>query len=134
MAVSQLLGILREQNLNVPKDARTLLKTPRKTGYDLEIVKPGVYYHFGFLSSLKILINMLQKNFKTSTLKVSIKIDGLPLAKSSGSSLWPILLNLITYKNVVVIMGIYHGNEKPNNSNEFFSMFVECYEFITGGA
>lgn len=132
MAVSQLLGILREQNLNVPKDARTLLKTPRKTGYDLEIVKPGVYYHFGFLSSLKILINKLQK--KTSELKVSIKIDGLPLAKSSGSSLWPIMLNLITNKNVVVIMEIYHGNEKPNNSNEFFSMFVECYEFITGGA
>lgn len=134
VAVSQLLGILRGQNLNVPKDARTLLKTPRKTGYDLKIVEPGVYYHFGFLSSLHILIDKLQENLKTCTLKVCINIDGLPLAKSSGSCLWPIMLNLSTNKNVIEIVGIYHGDEKPNNCNEFVSRFTdEAVSVINNG-
>lgn len=54
--------------------------------------------------------------------------------QSSGSSLWPIRLNLISNKNVVEIVGIYHGNEKPDNSNQFLSRFVnEAKPLINDG-
>lgn len=53
-----------------------------------------------------------------------IGIDGLPLAKSSSSQLWPILGYLRPLKNKVFPIGIYWDYEKPKDSNEFLREFV----------
>uniref|UniRef100_A0A1Y1LS05 Uncharacterized protein n=1 Tax=Photinus pyralis TaxID=7054 RepID=A0A1Y1LS05_PHOPY len=53
-AVSRLLSILRKQGHNLPKDCRTLMKTPR-TNYENEIVKNfenGQYFHYGLAKAL----------------------------------------------------------------------------------
>ena len=49
-AVNELLGILREQGHNPPKDARTLLHTPRDV--TVESKCGGQYTYFGVKSAL----------------------------------------------------------------------------------
>ncbi|XP_018406151.1 PREDICTED: uncharacterized protein LOC108782375, partial [Cyphomyrmex costatus] len=66
-------------------------------------------------------------------IKVSINIDGLPLSKSSQKQLWPILGSVKPLKNVFVI-GIYYGEEKPKDVNDFLKDFViEAKQLCTEG-
>lgn len=126
-ALQGLLLILREITpttlLNLPKDPRTFLMTPKKT--ILRVVKPGFYYHFGILNSLN---NIFNKQLSVPlTVKLAVNIDGLPLSSSSGSQLYPILGMVKDYKplnNIVFPVGIYHGQEKPCCFNNFLEEFV----------
>ncbi|KAF0710825.1 Uncharacterized protein FWK35_00033241, partial [Aphis craccivora] len=75
----------------MPKDARTILKTSVINSTEsIHTVDPGFYHHFGLGLAI-------QQHFKYTSInnieviKVVIGIDGLPLAKSSSSQLWPIL-------------------------------------------
>lgn len=52
-----------------------------------------------------------------------INIDGLPLAKSSQASLWPILCSN-TFNNEVHLVGAFFGDKKPQNSNTFLQSLV----------
>lgn len=92
MALSALLIILRiylpvEQ---LPKDARTLLCTPRKTV--IRKVTPGNYFHYGLLKGITDeLRSHTDHSGILDKIYIDIGIDGLPIAKSSRSQLWPIL-------------------------------------------
>ncbi|XP_011883964.1 PREDICTED: uncharacterized protein LOC105571102, partial [Vollenhovia emeryi] len=55
--------------------------------------------------------------------KIFVNVDGLPLTKSSQQQFWPILESIFPYENVFII-GIYHGNEKLENANDFLKDFV----------
>jgi len=58
---------------------------------------------------------------------LAIGIDGLPISKSSGGQLWPIMAYIITdlpLPKKVFPVGIYYGFEKPKDSNEFLLDFV----------
>lgn len=124
-ALQVLLSILRETPTfqNLPKDPRTFLMTPKTT--IMRVVQPGLYYHFGILNSLN---NIFNKQLSVPlTIKLAINIDGLPLSKSSGSQLYPILGIVKDYKplnNIVFPIGIYHGQEKPCCFNNFLEEFV----------
>ncbi|TGZ46963.1 hypothetical protein DBV15_11681 [Temnothorax longispinosus] len=88
--LANLLVILRKHTgLLFPKDPRTLLNTPR----NIECIPVEMqYYHFGFDKALKkMLRDYVQQVGPTNILRVFINIDGLPIAKSSNASLWPIL-------------------------------------------
>lgn len=101
-------------------DARTLLKTPLQ--YELKNIEQGKYIHFGLRNGIQNIIE--GHNLLTSTcIEVAINIDGLPLSKSSNSSFWPIL-GLIVGHEKISIIGVYHGNEKPKNVNDFLHNFV----------
>lgn len=52
-----------------------------------------------------------------------ISTDGLPLAKSSQASLWPILCSN-TFNNEVHLVGAFFGDKKPQNSNTFLQSLV----------
>jgi len=56
--------------------------------------------------------------------KITINVDGLPLSKSPSQQFWPILGSVFPYDNVLVI-GLYHGYEKPTNANDFLKQFVD---------
>ncbi|KAL4123105.1 hypothetical protein QTP88_015335 [Uroleucon formosanum] len=89
-----LLQISRSEKLDVLKDVRTLMKTPKNQ--EIVAVSGGSYVHL----SIK-----------------SINIDGLPLTKSSKSQLWPILISVINFKelpNNVIPVGIFHGFQKTH--------------------
>ncbi|EFN66844.1 hypothetical protein EAG_08548, partial [Camponotus floridanus] len=110
-------------------DARSLLKTPRQQ--EIRTVVPGSYYHFGLSNSIKEILTFVKDNI--SCVKIAVNIDGLPLSKSSQQQFWPILGSVFSYDNVFII-GIYHGNEKPMDANEFLQDFVnEATEICTNG-
>lgn len=116
-AVSGLLKGLKKHTCfsHFPVDCRTLLDTPKQTSLNIQSVKPGSYFHFGFASS------------DLKSIKLAIGIDGLPISKSSGGQLWPIMAYIITdlpLPKKVFPVGIYYGFEKPKGSNEFLLDFV----------
>lgn len=93
----------------LPKDSRTILQTrTMNETANLTTVEPGQYYHFGLSKSI-------QNHFKINStnnidiIKIVIGFDGLPIAKSSSSQLWPILGYIRPNRNSVFIIGIYWG-------------------------
>lgn len=128
-AVNKLLLILNEhqfsQNVDkdLPKDSRTLLKTPRYTVVDQ--VLPGEYYHFGLENGIKNLIES-NKEVKLNEAIILINVDGLPISDSSRSEFWPILGIITSLKGSdPFVIGIYHGCRKPADSNLFLESLVK---------
>ncbi|KAI4455655.1 hat family dimerization domaincontaining protein-related [Holotrichia oblita] len=123
-AVSGLLTVLRkhEHKDDLPKDYRTLLKTPRTTL--IKSVPPGNCYHFDIKSQIVQVLNLEYKTFKFEEIRLKIGIDGLPISDSSSSQLWPIL-GCIHPSPRIFLIGVYHGYSKPEDSNQFLESFVE---------
>lgn len=59
-----------------------------------------------------------------NAIEIAIGIDGLPLPKSSNSQLWPILAFIVDETKTVFPVGVYHGNVKPKDSNDFMADFI----------
>lgn len=132
-----LLKILKSHKCfnEFPVTSRTFYKTHSGVTYDklvnVESVPPGIYYHFGVKCNI---IKYLDKNFSDEVIKLVIGVDGLPLAKSSGSMFWPILAYIRQKNEFVFPIGIYWGYNKPEDSNMFVKYFVdEIKEIITYG-
>lgn len=119
---------LRLDYPELPSNARTLLKTPRKIA--VKSVEPGIYYHFGLEQCIKNLLSKTHNFLTSNCIEILINIDGLPVAKSTSSQLYPILCCIFTSYNVEVI-GIYHGFEKPNNANIFLKDLVDDINNLT---
>lgn len=132
-----LLKILKSHKCfdNYPVTSRTFYKTHTGVTYDklvnVESVPPGIYYHFGIKCNIK---KYLDKDFSDEVIKLVVGVDGLPLAKSSGSMFWPILAYIRQINEFVFPIGIYWGYNKPEDSNMFIKYFVdEIKEIITYG-
>jgi len=133
-AVSGLLKGLKEHKCfsHFPVDSRTLLATPKQTSLNIQTVKPGSYFHFGLAKGI---LRYASSDLKL--IKLAIGIDGLPISKSSGGQLWPIMAYIITdppFHKKVFPVGIYYGFEKPKDSNEYLLEFVtEAANLINNG-
>lgn len=125
--IKDMLGILRRHVDNeLPKDARSLMRTPRCLT-NIVNIGGGQYIHFGLEEGIKRAI--VKYSCTNSIISFNINIDGLPISKSSGSQFWPILGDIVkrhTYTEPFVI-GVFHGLKKPEDSNEFLKYFVEEY-------
>jgi len=120
--VNKLLKIMKKRTVdteNLPNNCRTLLQTPTTLSANIRNVDPGNYYHFGLAAGIK---RYAMPNLKD--IKIAIGIDGLPLAKSSNSQLWPILAFIVDETKTVFPVGVYHGNAKPKDSNDFMADFI----------
>lgn len=131
--VNELLVILRSEGLKLPKDSRTLLKTPKK--HEIISIEPGLYIHIGIEFMITpILTKYFDKIKDTSIIKLSLNIDGLPTTKSSKSNFWPILISFIDIhelSKIVVPVGIYHGKfKKPNSISDFLNPFISEMELL----
>lgn len=117
----------------LPKDSRTLLKTPITT--PVKNIEDGIYYHFGIKKEIQHLITM--NHVLPSTLFLSVGIDGLPIQKNPPSQMWPILgffSNICSKKPNIFIIGVYYGQSKPKNCNEYILDFVnELCDLINNG-
>ncbi|CAG9812907.1 unnamed protein product [Phaedon cochleariae] len=132
--VTHLLKILHKHRINVPVDARTLLKTPRSV--EVSKVAPGTYSHMGIESQITRILDILPEGTQQlpKEIKLNINIDGTVISRSSGSDFWPIIgwFPQGTFPNFnpePFVIGIYHGRVKPSSANDFLKQFVE--EFIT---
>lgn len=116
---------------SLPSDARTILKTEDISKH-ISNLPPGKYYHFGLKST--ILMKLIQNNFEGVEINISINIDGLPLTKSSGSQFWPILVKIDELKQLRPFpIAVYHGENKPDNSNIFLQKFTEEIKILQEG-
>ena len=120
---------------NLPKDARTLLNTPKKN--NIEKMGKGEFYYFGILNSLLARISKPELE-NIDTLFLDFNIDGIPLHKSTQTSFWPILCLVRNLKTMPFPVAIYCGAGKPP-LEEFFKDFVlelklylDCGIFLFG--
>lgn len=121
-AISDLLKILRKHNCleDLPLQAKTLLKTPKET--IVRSVIPGQYCHLGIENGIKKIFEKSHQPI-SEVVKVHFNIDGIPLHKSTNKQLWPILGSVKKFPGVFVA-GIYEGNSKPSDVNDFLQDFV----------
>lgn len=86
----------------IPKDARTLLNTPRTT--DVQNMGSGQFYYFGLTKKLTTIV---VKHKKVDLLELDFNIDGLPLYKSSNVQFWPILCRINKLPESVFAVAIF---------------------------
>ncbi|CAI6343825.1 unnamed protein product [Macrosiphum euphorbiae] len=116
-----------ELGINVPKDIRTLMKTP--TTHVISNIGQGSYIHLGLENMILPILKKFNALIYTPNkiLKIGINLDGLPLSRSSKSQLWPILIeftNCNLLSEYVLPIGIFHGNTKPKSIHEFLNPFL----------
>lgn len=132
VTINKLLSILKEENYlplqKLPLDCRTLLQSGSSKTTNINILTPGLYYHFGLKEGIK---NSSLKFKLDSKIEVMVGVDGLPLSKSSSSQFWPILAYIYPHSNHVFPVGIYHGNEKPHDSNDYLEKFIREAKDLT---
>ncbi|KYN00591.1 hypothetical protein ALC62_08633 [Cyphomyrmex costatus] len=121
VALTELMTHIKPKYAELPTDARSLLRTPRKI--NVQSIPPGYYYHFGLRNCIEKLVSRCSKNLQS--IRVNINVDGLPLFKSSSSQVYPILCNLMENYSEVNVVGIYYGNRKPEDANLFLQAFTE---------
>jgi len=109
-----LLDILRKHGMQLPKDCRTLLKTPRSV--EIHSKCGGQYVYFGLKRALQMVA--LDDEYR-----VNINVDGVPLYRSSSTQFWPILCQINSSKPIIV--ALFLGACKPNSVSEFLSDFVQ---------
>ena len=132
IAMTHLLKILSMYFPQLPKDSRTLLKTPKLAS--VRKMGPGEYCHKGLGNGLKSLV---QRNFvpENNAFVLQFNIDGLPLFRSSSRALWPILGMAINLPDKVpFVIGLYCGTEKPPVAAEYLEEFVtETQHILSDG-
>ena len=120
-AVNEMLDILRRNGHCLPKDQRTLLKTPT----DLSATGKcgGQYIYFGLEAAiLKILAQNPDFCVHENVIRLVVNVDGVPLFKSINSQFWPILCSFHNLE--VFLVALFYGNGKPDPVNEFLHDFL----------
>ncbi|XP_055604411.1 uncharacterized protein LOC129752669 [Uranotaenia lowii] len=131
-ALNSLVGILNSDlHLNLPSDARTILRTPRNLSI-ISMGNGGKYWHQGVESCLRKALTSINK---PSSISLNINVDGLPIHKSSSKNFWPILCNIHELPQVApMAIGIYYGTSKPKSASEFLNPLIdELLPILEGG-
>ena len=127
IALGKLLSILKPHHSNLPKDPRTLKKTPNT--YEIKQVLGldggiGHYSHFGIHCGLMDLLRQ-QSGCNETTLVLQFNFDGLPLFKSSSMELWPVLCLVRQLNHRPFVVGLYCGAKKPGSLSDYLQDFVQ---------
>lgn len=120
-ALTSLLKGLQHWFPSLPKDARTLLGTPRNV--EICNMGKGLYHNFGILENLSAKLETMSLE-SVNTLHLNVNIDGLPLHRSTNDQFWPILAILEEdLEKKPFPISIFHGKTKPP-VHEFLAPFV----------
>ena len=123
---------------------KTLLKSMRTV--TTKDVIPGQYHHFGIINGVKkslslsklsvppkegylsmLMVSHLQKVRKTySGQSLLVNVDGIPLTEITKNVFWPIAAKIADpFIGRPFTVGIYYGQNEPNDFNLFLYDFVE---------
>jgi len=126
-AIDELLVVLRDQvpNSKLPKSSKTLLRTPKS--YEISKIAGGLYFHFGLENQLKFFGTRNLIQVSSSTLLLTVGIDGVNVSLSSKKIFWPILGLVDGVNNSKpFLIGLYFAEKgKPDSVSEFLAPFVE---------
>lgn len=115
---AQLRGFLDLWNNNVPlpelpKDPRTLLKTPRMLDIFVDPNGKGKYWHYGLTRSLETTLSSAPIDQLPKEIELNFHVDGLQIFNSSNETFWPILMNILEMPQVTpMVVGINSGPRK----------------------
>ena len=119
-AVNAILALLRFLNHYVPKDARTVFKTPRSGPISTD------FEHIGLKNQLIKKMKTSKSHINTREILLDVNIDGIPLFKSSNITSWPILISICNFSDKRPFpVSIFCGSGKPENLNSYLKPFVE---------
>lgn len=120
--LSKLLTILKLCGFNsLPKDSRTLLKTPKHV-----LIERKAGGHLWYNGIEKEIRNIFMKITHHLSIELNVSIDGLPLFKSSRVEFWPILANVRDMPHIKpFVIAIWCGDGKPKDLNEYLGLFVD---------
>lgn len=131
-ALNDLLSLLKPSFPELPKDARTLLKTPRVT--EIKNLNNGEYYHIKIRDCLKNLFNSFGIDNIKTTVALDFNFDGLPLFKSSSKSFWPILGRVQEVSNNPFLIGVFCGIGKPDTLEEYINdTILDIQDLVNNG-
>lgn len=125
-AVDNLLKILTPFHPDLPKNSRTLYKTPKNI--DVTYLETGQFVYLGLLSEIKKHIKLFDfdGNAENREISLSFNIDGLPLFKSSNTQLWPILALVKDIPNAKPFpIALFCGKSKPAPLHAYLVQFVD---------
>ncbi|XP_036341073.1 uncharacterized protein LOC118750465 [Rhagoletis pomonella] len=124
---NDILAILARQNLDVPRDIRSLI--PKKSKLVIKSVPPGFYSHFGIEKQLMSFGDYVSQ---FEEIVFDINVDGIPLFRSSRVQLWPILIRILNFKvNNILPVGIYIGKQKPKDLEVYLLDFVQEHDNLS---
>lgn len=95
----------------------------------MRVVNTSKYYHFGIKNGI---VHHLPYNncILEQELKFVIGIDGLPIDKSTSLQFWPILAYIKPKSDLVFPVGLYCGNKKPTDSNDYLKDFLNEAKYL----
>ncbi|XP_067214679.1 uncharacterized protein [Linepithema humile] len=127
-AMSELLSQLRIcGHADLPKDARTLLRTPRFNSIKIS-ASGGSNFYYGLKNALIDQLTRINYEDENNVIEIDLNIDGLPISKSSKSQIWPILGKIYGNKAFTpFVISAYHGYTKPKSLTDFLAPFCEEY-------
>ena len=121
LCLDELLVLLRRYGCVLPKDARTLLKTP--ISVENKTIFGGSYVYLGIAAGLRRILG--EESSEDSIIELSVNINGVPLYKSASTQLWPILCQY--EKSDPFLVAIYCGITKPKDCNLNLQDFLDEY-------
>ena len=123
-ALNEMLEMLRRHGHRLPKDARTLLKTPRTvTSVDK---CNGQYAYFGIESGVLQILAHRKYQLEHESINLSFNIDGVPLFVSTKDQFWPILCTFLNYEPFLV--ALYFGRTKPDPVQDYLADFIDEWQ------
>lgn len=127
--VNAILALLRYLGHDVPKDARTIKKTPRNGPLS------DTFHHFGLKKNLISRITADFDNISSRNIKLHINIDGVPLFKSCNTVFWPILCSISNSCNrSPFVVSVFCGICKPDCLESYLNPFLdEMVDLETNG-
>lgn len=130
MALTFLLKILIEEGFTyLPKDARTLLGTPRS----VNVTKIGEGFYW-YRSLKEKLVKICKKRKCPSLLELGIHMDGFPPFNGSKLEFWPIQCWIKGLKMKPFFVGLHLGASKPTSLESFLRPLLnDLHDLIENG-
>ena len=128
-AIKRINGLLREHGIDVPKSARTHLKTVKKVHRDGD---DQSLYHFGIIKGL---VKKIKRGIKggSETVELQGHIDGIPLSNSSSLSFWPIQIRMTNGVDTEPwTVTVFQGPSKPPCLDSYLGRFISEIKELMG--
>ena len=119
---------------SLPSSSRTLLKTPR----DVVVNQKSnmEYIYFGMYEALeKIFMKYpIERRENLDRLEISLNIDGVPLFKSTTTTLWPILCGIMNINPPKIFpVALTYGSSKPSNLDFLQDTITDLDQILNNG-
>ncbi|KAJ8016323.1 hypothetical protein DPEC_G00006000 [Dallia pectoralis] len=133
-AVDALLKLLKKHgHPQLPSTACTLMRTAREVK---TVEKSGMdYLHYPLKEKLVETLDRYPVQLVTDldTLELSFNVDGLPLFKSSGKSMWPILCAVMLGPVTIFPTALTCGTKKPTDLAFLEDTVTDLTEVLANG-